>query len=140
MQVRAIIGAAVHVRAAGITVEPDIMVPLVGSVAELQHQAALIRAAAAEVVAEAVVEIPFRVGVMIETPRAVLRAGAIAADAEFFSFGTNDLTQMTLGMSRDDIGSFLPVYLSQKLLPADPFTVCVCTAPIVLFPERHPAA
>jgi pyruvate,orthophosphate dikinase len=121
MQVRAILEAAVHVAKKGKTVLPEIMIPLVGHVNELARQAELVRRIAEEVFARAKMRVPYQVGTMIEVPRAALTAGEIAAAADFFSFGTNDLTQMTFGYSRDDSGTFLPVYLDEKILPADPF-------------------
>mmetsp|Transcript_16591 Transcript_16591/g.40523 ORF Transcript_16591/g.40523 Transcript_16591/m.40523 type:complete len:950 (-) Transcript_16591:399-3248(-) len=123
MQARAIIEAALNVKAAGGNPIPDIMVPLVGSVPELEHQAGLVRRVAEEVFAERKDRIEFRVGTMIEIPRAALIAGEIAKVADFFSFGTNDLTQMTFGYSRDDVGSFLPTYLANNIIPKDPFQV-----------------
>jgi pyruvate,orthophosphate dikinase len=121
MQARAIFEAACQALGAGVQILPEVMVPLVGSVEELVDQKAIIQRVAAEVSAERRCEIPYRVGSMIEVPRAALMAGEIAREAEFFSFGTNDLTQMTLGFSRDDAGSFLPAYLGKGLLPANPF-------------------
>jgi len=97
------------------------MVPLVGHVNELARQADLVRQTAEEVFARAKFRVPYLVGTMIEVPRAALTAKEIARSADFFSFGTNDLTQMTFGYSRDDAGTFLPVYLDSKILPADPF-------------------
>jgi pyruvate,orthophosphate dikinase len=121
MQARAICEAAAELTRQGVEVLPEIMVPLVGSVTELKHQEEIIRRVAKEVMEEQGVEFPYQVGTMIEVPRAALVADQIAEVAEFFSFGTNDLTQMTFGFSRDDIGSFLPAYLEGKILPADPF-------------------
>ena len=123
MQARAILEAAVAVRAEGVEVRPEIMVPLVGAVAELADQRALIEETARAVFAERGAEVECLVGTMIEVPRAALLADEIAAEADFFSFGTNDLTQMTFGYSRDDAGSFLPAYVERKLLPDDPFQV-----------------
>ncbi|NLO32017.1 MAG: pyruvate, phosphate dikinase [Candidatus Hydrogenedentes bacterium] len=123
MQVRAIIGAAVELTKDGIKVLPEIMVPLVGSKAELVHQREIIDRVADEVKKEAKVKVDYMVGTMIEVPRAALTADEIAEAGEFFSFGTNDLTQMAFGFSRDDIGSFLPTYLDQNILPNDPFEV-----------------
>ncbi|HEX7048960.1 MAG TPA: pyruvate, phosphate dikinase [Longimicrobiales bacterium] len=123
MQVRAIFEAAVAVARDGVRVQPEVMVPLVGDVAELRDQAALVRRVADEVLAAADVAVPYLVGTMIELPRAALTAGAIAAEADFFSFGTNDLTQTTYGISRDDAGTFLPYYLEHGIFPADPFQV-----------------
>lgn len=99
------------------------MVPLTGILYEFEAQEKIIRAEAAKVFAEEGIEVSFKVGTMIEIPRAALTADKIASRAEYFSFGTNDLTQMTFGYSRDDIASFLPVYLEQKILAVDPFQV-----------------
>ncbi|MBN8509806.1 MAG: pyruvate, phosphate dikinase [Burkholderiales bacterium] len=121
MQTRAIVEAALDARAAGAQVTCEIMVPLIGTVRELQAQAAVIRRTAEEVFARRGERIDYMVGTMIETPRAALVADSIAHDAEFFSFGTNDLTQMTLGFSRDDAGKFLPVYLKAGIYEQDPF-------------------
>jgi pyruvate,orthophosphate dikinase len=122
MQVRAILEAAAELLAQQKKVFPEIMIPVVGTKSELDDQFALVRRVHDEVCkAKGIKRIPHMVGTMIEIPRAALRAGELAACAEFFSFGTNDLTQMTFGFSRDDIGAFLPDYLSKKLLPADPF-------------------
>jgi pyruvate, orthophosphate dikinase len=123
MQVRAIIDAACEVVRRGGVVEPEIMIPLTGTVAEMRLTVDMTRRVAEAVQAEAGVRVPYTVGTMIEVPRAALVAGKLAEHAEFFSFGTNDLTQMTFGYSRDDIGKFLPFYLEKKLLPADPFAV-----------------
>jgi pyruvate,orthophosphate dikinase len=123
MQVRAIMEAACAVAARGITVHPEIMIPLTGTVAEMKLTEAMTRRVAEAVTAETAVRVPYMVGTMIEVPRAALIADQMAPHAEFFSFGTNDLTQMTFGYSRDDIGKFLPFYLDKKLLPADPFAV-----------------
>jgi pyruvate,orthophosphate dikinase len=123
MQVRAIMEAAVEVARRGVRVEPEIMIPLTGTVAEMKLTRAMTVRVAEQVVAETAVTVPYSVGTMIEVPRAALIADKIAEHAEFFSFGTNDLTQMTFGYSRDDIGKFLPFYLEKKLLPADPFAV-----------------
>jgi len=123
MQARAIIEAAVNLRSKGIDARPEIMVPLVGTVAELKNQTAIIRETAEKVFAERGMRIDYLVGTMIEIPRAALTADHIAAEADFFSFGTNDLTQMTLGYSRDDAGKFLPVYLDKGILKQDPFQV-----------------
>jgi pyruvate,orthophosphate dikinase len=111
------------VAARGITVHPEIMIPLTGTVAEMKLTEAMTRRVAEAVTAETAVRVPYMVGTMIEVPRAALIADQMAPHAEFFSFGTNDLTQMTFGYSRDDIGKFLPFYLDKKLLPADPFAV-----------------
>ncbi|HLN71850.1 MAG: pyruvate, phosphate dikinase [Methylococcaceae bacterium] len=123
MQARAIIEAAMNLKAKGIDARPEIMVPLVGTVAELKNQADIIRATAEKVFEEKGDRIDYLLGTMIEIPRAALTADHIAAEADFFSFGTNDLTQMTLGYSRDDAGKFLPDYLSKGILKQDPFQV-----------------
>lgn len=120
-QVEAIIRAALAVKADGVDVRPEIMIPLVGAVRELANLRKRTVAVADELIAEAGVELKYLVGTMIEIPRAALRADAIATVADFFSFGTNDLTQMTFGYSRDDAGVFLPGYVSGGILPADPF-------------------
>ena len=121
MQARAIFEAAAELTKKGIKVYPEVMVPLVGSAAEYNHQEAIIRRMAAEVMREKRVKLHYLVGTMIEIPRAALTADEIAKSAEFFSFGTNDLTQTTFGISRDDIGGFLPIYLERKIFPEDPF-------------------
>lgn len=123
MQTKAILGAAVQLKKEGFNPCPEIMVPLIGIVNEFDMQEKVIRDTAKELFAEEGVEVDFRVGTMIEIPRAALTADRIAAKAEYFSFGTNDLTQMTFGYSRDDIASFLPVYLDKKILNVDPFQV-----------------
>jgi len=107
----------------GIIVLPEIMVPLVGIKFEFNEQDKIIRDTAAKLFKERGDSIEFKVGTMIEIPRAALTADRIAEKAEFFSFGTNDLTQMTFGYSRDDIASFLPIYLEKKILKADPFQI-----------------
>ena len=121
MQARAILEAACDVKAEGVNVHPEIMIPLVGTKKELADQVDSVRAVAAEVFAERGMEVEYLVGTMIEIPRAALTADKIAETAEFFSFGTNDLTQMTYGVSRDDAGKFLPPYLKEEIWPADPF-------------------
>jgi pyruvate,orthophosphate dikinase len=121
MQARAVLEAALNVRAQGIEVKAEIMVPLVGTVREFNAQAAVIRRAAAAVFAERGESLPYMLGAMIETPRACVVADSIGAQAEFFSFGTNDLTQMTLGFSRDDAGKFLPDYIKMGIYEHDPF-------------------
>jgi pyruvate,orthophosphate dikinase len=121
MQARAIIEAALNVRHLGLTVKAEIMVPLVGTVREFNAQAKIIRATAEAVFAERDERIAYLLGTMIETPRAALIADSIGKQAEFFSFGTNDLTQMTLGFSRDDAGKFLPEYLKRGIYERDPF-------------------
>ena len=123
MQTRAILGAAIQLKKEGGDPHPEIMVPLTGILYEFEAQEKVIRATAAELFAEEGIEIPFKVGTMIEIPRAALTANRIASRAEYFSFGTNDLTQMTFGYSRDDIATFLPVYLEKKILKVDPFQV-----------------
>ena len=121
MQARAIFEAACDVARNGGKVIPEIMIPLVGHVNELRDQAALVRRVAQEVIRKRGVEVEYLVGTMIEVPRAAVTAAAIAEEAEFFSFGTNDLTQMTFGFSRDDAGKFLGEYVARKILPTDPF-------------------
>ncbi|HRY30756.1 MAG TPA: PEP-utilizing enzyme, partial [Elusimicrobiota bacterium] len=121
MQARAIIMAACELKKEGITVVPEIMIPLVGNIKELQDQTALVRRVADEEMKSSGVKVKYLLGTMIEVPRAALTAGEIAGDAEFFSFGTNDLTQMTLGFSRDDAGKFTRVYLDKKIFKDDPF-------------------
>ena len=121
MQAQAIFEAAVAVQREGVTVCPEIMVPLVGTAEELKRQRAIIDDCAHEVFEHTGQRVDYMVGTMIELPRAALTADRIAESAQFFSFGTNDLTQTTLGMSRDDAGSFLPLYVEQGILPADPF-------------------
>ena len=123
MQTRAILGAAIELKKAGKDPRPEIMVPLIGIIFEFKNQEEIIRRTAAELFKEEGIEIEFKVGTMIEVPRAALTADRIASSAEYFSFGTNDLTQMTFGYSRDDIASFLPIYLEKKILPVDPFQV-----------------
>jgi pyruvate,orthophosphate dikinase len=121
MQARAIFEAACAVSERGIRAIPEIMIPLVGHVEELAHQAAVVRRVAEEVMTKRGQHIEYLVGTMIEVPRAAVTAGQVAHEAEFFSFGTNDLTQLTFGFSRDDAGKFLPEYVTRKILPADPF-------------------
>jgi pyruvate,orthophosphate dikinase len=121
MQTRAILEAALNAIDAGIDAKPDIMVPLIGKVEEFRNQAALIRSVAARVFEERGKSCEYKIGTMIEIPRAALTAHEIAEEAEFFSFGSNDLTQMTFGYSRDDVGSFLPAYMSKGILQDDPF-------------------
>ena len=120
MQARAILEAACNVAKKGVKVEPEIMIPLVGAKTELDYCADIVRRVAGEVFKAKKMTVAYKIGTMIEIPRAALTADAIAETAEFFSFGTNDLTQMTFGYSRDDAGSFLPDYLSKKILPFDP--------------------
>ncbi len=121
MQARAIFEAACELKKDGVEAIPEVMIPLVGHVEELRRQAEIVRRVAEEVIASSGMRIKYWIGTMIEVPRAALTAGAIAGAAEFFSFGTNDLTQMTYGYSRDDSGKFLPFYLEEKILPSDPF-------------------
>ena len=123
MQTRAILSAAIDLKREGLDPHPEIMVPLTGILYEFEAQEKVIRDEAAALFNEEGMEIPFKVGTMIEIPRAALTADKIASRAEYFSFGTNDLTQMTFGYSRDDIASFLPVYLDKKILKVDPFQV-----------------
>ncbi len=123
MQTRAILSAACELKKEGKDPKPEIMVPLIGILYELKQQKAIIQRVAKEVFEEYGVEVEFEIGTMIEIPRAALTADRIATEAEYFSFGTNDLTQMTFGYSRDDIASFLPVYLDKKILKVDPFQV-----------------
>ncbi len=121
MQARAIFEAACDVAKKKIKVYPEIMIPLVGHVAELKLQEKIVRSVAEEVFKEKKIKVPYMVGTMIELPRACVTADEIATVAEFFSFGTNDLTQTTFGLSRDDSGKFLPLYVEQDILPRDPF-------------------
>jgi pyruvate,orthophosphate dikinase len=121
MQARAIIEAAVQVKAKGGDPHPEIMIPLIGSIEEMRNQAAIVRRVADEVFKEKGATVDYKVGTMIEIPRAALTADQIAEEAEFFSFGTNDLTQTTFGISRDDINAFLPAYLKLGIFKQDPF-------------------
>jgi pyruvate,orthophosphate dikinase len=121
MQVQAIMEAACSVAKQGVKVYPEIMIPLIGTKAELENQRKIAVEIAEEVIKKTGVKVRYLVGTMIEIPRAAITADQIAEVAEFFSFGTNDLTQMTFGYSRDDAVKFLPDYLSQKILPAEPF-------------------
>ncbi len=121
MQARAIIEAACDLKAEGFNPKPEIMVPLIGTYQEFEMQEEIIRRIATEVIAEKGVEVDYLVGTMIEIPRAALTANEIAKRAEFFSFGTNDLTQMAFGYSRDDAGKFLPIYVEKGILKVDPF-------------------
>lgn len=123
MQTRAILSACCELKKQGLDPKPEIMVPLTGILHEFEAQESVIRATAAKVFAEEGIEVDYKVGTMIEVPRAALTADRMATRAEYFSFGTNDLTQMTFGYSRDDIASFLPVYLEKKILKVDPFQV-----------------
>ncbi len=123
MQARAIFEAAANVKKAGTPVEPEVMIPLVGNVRELKDQTAIVRRVAEEVMKEQKVKFPYLVGTMIEIPRGAITADEIAAEAEFFSFGTNDLTQTALGISRDDAGRFLFPYIEKEIFTKDPFEV-----------------
>jgi len=123
MQTRAILSAACELKQEGKNPMPEIMVPLIGILYELKQQKEIIQRVAKEVFAEYGIEVEFEIGTMIEIPRAALTADRIATEAQYFSFGTNDLTQMTFGYSRDDIASFLPAYLEKKILKVDPFQV-----------------
>jgi pyruvate,orthophosphate dikinase len=123
MQARAIFEAAVRVKRRGLEVLPEIMIPLVATVEEFAHQRAIVDEVARQVLGGMGEDVKYLVGTMIELPRAALTAGKIAAQAEFFSFGTNDLTQTTLGLSRDDAGRFLPSYVEKGIFPEDPFQV-----------------
>jgi pyruvate, orthophosphate dikinase len=123
MQARAIFEAAVNMQKKGVMVLPEVMIPLVGDVNELKLQAELVRRVAADVCEKSKQKINFMVGTMIELPRAALTADRIAETAEFFSFGTNDLTQTTFGISRDDSGKFLPFYIENRIFKDDPFQV-----------------
>jgi len=121
MQARAIMEAACQLTKEGVKVYPEIMIPLVGTKAELTNQKALVKNTAEQVQKEFKVKVEYMIGTMIEVPRAALTANEIAEEAEFFSFGTNDLTQMTFGFSRDDAGKFLAEYEQKQILPDDPF-------------------
>jgi pyruvate,orthophosphate dikinase len=121
MQARAIFEAAVNVKSKGGDPHPEIMIPLIGSIEEMRNQAAIVRRVAADVFKEKGETVEYMVGTMIELPRAALTADQIAEEAEFFSFGTNDLTQTTFGISRDDINNFLPAYLKAGIFKHDPF-------------------
>jgi pyruvate,orthophosphate dikinase len=121
MQTRAIIEAACRLHKEGLTVVPEIMIPLVGHVKELRDQKAVVDRVAAETMKAQGVTLKYLVGTMIEVPRGALTADQVAQEAQFFSFGTNDLTQMTFGFSRDDVGKFLRIYQEKKILDRDPF-------------------
>jgi pyruvate,orthophosphate dikinase len=123
MQARAIIEAALNLKKRGVAAKPEIMIPLTGTLKEMKMQEDIVRNTAETVFAEYNDRIDYLVGTMIEVPRAAITADEIAKSAEFFSFGTNDLTQMTFGYSRDDAGKFLPVYLKKGILKFDPFQV-----------------
>ena len=120
MQTRAVIEAAIDLNKTGKKIIPEIMIPLVGNVKELKDQKNIVDATAKKVMAEKGVKIPYIVGTMIEVPRAAVTADEIATEAEFFSFGTNDLTQTTLGFSRDDAGKFTKVYIDKKHIQRGP--------------------
>jgi pyruvate,orthophosphate dikinase len=121
MQARAIIEAACELRKEGIEAVPEIMIPLVGNRTELADQRRVVERAAGEAMERMGIEVDYRVGTMIEIPRAAVTADEVAEVAEFFSFGTNDLTQLTLGFSRDDVAKFLPEYIDRGILEQDPF-------------------
>jgi len=121
MQARAVFEAACQLKKEKVDVKPEVMVPLVGTVTELKMQKDIIVQTAEKVMSETGVRVDYLVGTMIEVPRAALTADEIATEAQFFSFGTNDLTQMTFGFSRDDAGKFLREYVDKKILPVDPF-------------------
>jgi pyruvate,orthophosphate dikinase len=123
MQARAIFEAAVAVAKDGVKVFPEVMIPLIATVKEMANQAAIVRRVADEVFQEKETKVPYLVGTMIELPRAALVADEVAKEAEFFSFGTNDLTQTTMGISRDDFNKVLPAYLELGILKQDPFAV-----------------
>jgi pyruvate,orthophosphate dikinase len=122
MQATAIFEAAKEVAGKGIDVKPEVMIPLVGNVQEFSHQKAIVLEVAKRILGEKP-KIKYLIGTMIEVPRAAIVAEKIAVEAEFFSFGTNDLTQMTLGFSRDDVGKFVPEFISKGILEKDPFQV-----------------
>ena len=121
MQTKAVIEAAINIKKEGIDVTPEIMIPLVGHVNELKFVKSIVDDTAKEIISNSGVNLDYKVGTMIEIPRAALTADEIASVAEFFSFGTNDLTQMTFGFSRDDAGKFLDDYYKKKVFESDPF-------------------
>jgi pyruvate,orthophosphate dikinase len=121
MQARAIFEAAAQLNKEGLKVVPEVMIPLVGHVKELRDQKVIVERVAADVMKEQGVKFKYLVGTMIEVPRGAVTADEVAADAQFFSFGTNDLTQLTFGFSRDDVGKFLGIYQNKKILERDPF-------------------
>jgi pyruvate,orthophosphate dikinase len=121
MQTKAIIEAAINVKKEGLSVEPELMVPLVGHINEFKYLKKLIIVTADKLIKESGLELTYKVGTMIEIPRAALTADEIASEAEFFSFGTNDLTQMTFGFSRDDASKFLADYYAKGIFESDPF-------------------
>ena len=121
MQTRAVIEAAINVNKEGLNVIPEIMIPLIGDIKELKYVKNIVVETADNIIKEAGVNLTYHVGTMIEIPRATLTADEIAKEAEFFSFGTNDLTQMTYGFSRDDAGKFLEDYYKKQIFESDPF-------------------
>jgi pyruvate,orthophosphate dikinase len=121
MQTRAIIEAACRLNKEGLKIVPEIMIPLVGHVKELRDQKAVVDRIAAKVMKEQGIKVKYLVGTMIEVPRGAMTADQVAQEAQFFSFGTNDLTQLTFGFSRDDVGKFLRIYQEKKILDKDPF-------------------
>ena len=121
IQAQAIFEAACEVKKEGIDVKPEVMIPLIASKEELTHQKAIVKRIAEETIAKHKIKLDYLIGTMIELPRAALTADKVAEEAEFFSFGTNDLTQTTFGLSRDDAGKFLPMYVQKGILVADPF-------------------
>ena len=121
MQVTAIFQASAECAKKGVKVEPEVMIPIVNTVKELEYLLPKVRAVADDVFAKAGVTVEYLLGTMIEIPRAAVTADLIAKEAEFFSFGTNDLTQLTFGFSRDDVASFVPKYVELEILPKDPF-------------------
>ena len=121
MQAKAIIMAAIAVAKEGKVVKPEIMVPLISTVAELVYLKKYIKETADALIAEAGIKLDYKIGTMVETPRAALVGGQVGVEAEFISYGTNDLTQMTFGFSRDDAGKFLKEYTAKNILPSDPF-------------------
>ena len=128
MQATAVITAAINVmKRKGVPIKPEIMIPLVGEVKELKYVKDVVTATADRLIADAGVEMKYEVGTMIEIPRAALMADEIAKEAEFFSFGTNDLTQMTFGFSRDDAGKFLDAYYEKKIFESDPSSTWIRT-------------
>jgi pyruvate,orthophosphate dikinase len=123
MQTQAIFEAAIELAKKGQSIVPEVMIPLVGNINEFKHQKDVVVATAERIMKEAGLKLTYLVGTMIEVPRGALTAEDIAKEAEFFSFGTNDLTQMTLGFSRDDVGKFVPIYIQHGILEKDPFQV-----------------
>lgn len=121
MQAKAIIMAAINVAKTGVVVKPEIMIPLISTVEELKYLKGFIKETADKLIAEAGIDLEYKIGTMVETPRAALIGGSVGEEAEFISYGTNDLTQMTFGFSRDDAGKFLKEYANKKIIPNDPF-------------------